>query len=73
MLEFNPGKSWLGSKEDLREYTFNILTFAYNHGVRVVAPLSWTDNQLDKGIRNSGVDEGIKQFIMQDSSERKKH
>lgn len=72
MLEFNPGKSWTGSREELREYTFKILNFAYDHGVRLVAPLSWTNNQLDKGIRNSGVDGGIKLFIMQDSSLRNK-
>ena len=68
MLEFNPGKSWTGSREELKEYTFQVLNFAYEHGARVVAPLSWTNNELDTGIRKSGVDEGIKKFIREGSS-----
>ena len=63
-LEFNPGKNWKGSKENLAEFTHRILSLAHKSGVRLIAPLSWESNSLDSGINGSGVDEGIRKFLI---------
>ncbi len=65
MVEFNPGKSWKGTKEQLRQYTLDILNLSYEKGVRVICPLSWETNSLDFGIKDSGIDKGISDFLHQ--------
>ena len=62
-VEFNPGKHWTGTREELAAYTTKILRHLHKHRCRVVAPISWESNSLDKGIRDSGVDVGIRRFL----------
>jgi len=62
-MEFNPGKDWPGSKEELRIYTRKILSELYRSGVNAIAPLAWNSSELDAGIKGTGVDQGIEDFI----------
>ena len=62
-MEFNPGKNWREGKNSLKEYTYEIISYAHRHGVRAIAPLSWQSNSLDTAVKGSGIDEGIKLFL----------
>jgi hypothetical protein len=68
-MEFHPGKDWQGSKDELRLYTRQVLSKLYHAGARAVAPLAWLPSKLDggnvgnSGIKDSGVDQGIKDFL----------
>jgi hypothetical protein len=64
LLEFNTARAFPGSKKQLTGFTKNFIAYAYKRGVRVIAPLSWESNSLDVGIKDSGVDEGIREFIL---------
>jgi hypothetical protein len=63
------GKDWEGSKDELRLYTRQVLSKLYHAGARAVAPLAWLPSKLDggnvgnSGIKDSGVDQGIKDFL----------
>ncbi len=63
-VEFNPGRSWKGTQRELADYTLALLRYLHRHGCRVVAPLSWESNALDQGIKDSGVDAGIKKYLL---------
>jgi hypothetical protein len=63
LLEFNTAEAFHGSKKELAAFTKSFIEDAYQHGVRVIAPLSWESTSLDIGIKDSGVDEGIKEFL----------
>ena len=67
-MEFNPGRRYSGLKTDLADYTYDWLSYLYSLNCRVVCPLSWLSNDLDTGILDSGMDDGIKQFIQQGPS-----
>jgi hypothetical protein len=62
-MEFNPGKDWTGNKEELRLFTRKILSRLYGAGAAAIAPLAWESSKLDAGIKGTGVDQGIKDFI----------
>lgn len=62
-LEFNTARAFNGSKSELAKFTMSFIDFSYKKGVRVIAPLAWETNNLDIGIKDSGVDDGIKAFI----------
>ena len=62
-VEFNPGKQWTGTPHELTEYTTEILRLLHRRRCRVIAPIAWESNALDQGIRDSGVDAGIRQFL----------
>ncbi|HEY0796380.1 MAG TPA: hypothetical protein VGD64_11420 [Acidisarcina sp.] len=64
LLEFNTARAFPGSREELDTFTKDFIAYAYERGVRVIAPLSWESNSLDLGIKGSGVDQGIKEFIL---------
>ena len=63
-MEFNTARAFPGSPKELTRFTKDFIAYAYDRGVRVIAPLSWESNSLDIGIKGSGVDEGIKEFIL---------
>lgn len=62
-LEFNTARAFSGSKQDLARFTLEFLKYAQAKGVRVVAPLAWEANSLDNAVKDTGVDEGIRQFV----------
>lgn len=62
-MEFNPGKNWKEGKNELKQYTYEIISYASKRGVRAIAPLSWQSNSLDTAVKGSGIDEGIKLFL----------
>ena len=62
-VEFNPGKTWKGSRRELTAYTLEVLCYLHRNRCRLVAPISWESNPLDQGIKASGVDTGIKEFL----------
>jgi len=68
-MEFHPGKEWKGTKDELRLYTRQVLGDLYRAGAGAVAPLAWLPSKLDggnignSGIKDTGVDQGIKDFI----------
>jgi hypothetical protein len=64
LLEFNTARAFPGSQKELIRFTKDFIVYAYGRGVRVIAPLSWESNSLDIGIKGSGVDEGIREFIL---------
>lgn len=64
LLEFNTARAFPGSQKELAKFTRDFIAYAYEQGVRVIAPLSWESNSLDIGIKGSGVDEGIREFIL---------
>lgn len=61
--EFNPARGWSASAGSKAKATKEFLKELYKRNCRTIAPLSWTSNSLDTGIKGSGVDAGIKQFI----------
>jgi hypothetical protein len=63
LMEFHPGKTWTGTREQLRQYTLKILSYLHAEGASVVAFLAWESNSLDRGIRDSGVDDGVKMYL----------
>jgi hypothetical protein len=63
LTEFNPGKDWKGSRAELASYTKQLLEFLSAHKVSVVALLAWESNSLDAGIKDSGIDDGIKGYL----------
>jgi hypothetical protein len=63
MPEFNPGKDWHGNRTELSDYTYEMLTFLANHGASMIGLLAWETNALDAGIKDSGVDDGIKRYL----------
>jgi hypothetical protein len=69
VMEFHPGHDWTGTNDELRLYTRAVLSDLYQSGARAVAPLAWLPskldggNQGDSGIKGTGVDQGIKDFI----------
>jgi hypothetical protein len=67
-LEFNTARAFNGTKRELALFTYEFLTFAQAHGVKVVAPLAWESNALDNAIKDSGVDDGIKAFVQKTSN-----
>lgn len=70
-MEFNPSRgNFPGGKDQVEDYTWEILSFLYEHDVRVVAPLAWISNKVDSGIRDTGVADGIRRFIMQGPKNR---
>jgi len=71
LLEFNTARAFPGSKKELTGFTKNFIEYTYGRGVRVIAPLSWESNSLDIGIKDSGVDEGIKEFILEHPNKSK--
>ena len=64
ILEFNTARGFKGTRDDLAKFTYGFMRYAYKKGVRVIAPLSWTSNSLDIGIRGTGVADGIKEFVV---------
>ena len=63
LAEFNPGVQWHGSRADLRRFSLNLLQFLAAHQVSVVALLSWESNALDTGIKDSGVDDAVRDYL----------
>jgi hypothetical protein len=63
-VEFNPGHDWNGTKDELRLFTRRILHDMYRSGCTLIAPIAWVPSQGDAGVKNTGVDEGIKEFIV---------
>jgi hypothetical protein len=68
MAEFNPGKDWQGSRTELSDYSFETLRFLADHGVTMVGLLAWEANALDAGIKDSGVDDGVKRYLIEGST-----
>ena len=60
---FHPGKTWNGSRADLRDYTRDILTYLQTNGVAAFGLLAWEDTPLDRGWKDSGADDGLKLFL----------
>jgi len=63
MPEFNPGKDWHGSRTELSDYSYQMLQILADHGVSIIGLLSWETNALDAGIKDSGVDDGVKRYM----------
>lgn len=63
LTEFNPGKDWQGTREDLATFTHNTVSFLAGRNISLIALLAWESNSLDAGIKGSGVDDGIKRFL----------
>jgi hypothetical protein len=63
LMEFHPGKTWTGTRSQLCDYTVKILSYLHAEGASVVALLAWESNSLDRGIRDSGVDDGVKLYL----------
>ncbi len=66
LTEFNPGKDWKGTRSELADYTREMIEFLASRKVSAVALLAWNSNALDAGIKDSGVDDGIRKFLEQD-------
>ena len=65
LAEFNPGVHWHGSRLELRRFSLDLLRFLADHQVSVIALLSWESNAFDTGIKDSGVDDAVKQYLTQ--------
>src|SRR5262249_43805971 len=63
LAEFNPGKNWPGSRVELSQFSFDLLRFLADHNVSIITLLAWQSNALDAGIKDSGVDDAVKQFL----------
>jgi hypothetical protein len=42
-----------------------LLRFLADHQVSMIALLAWNSNALDDGIKDSGVDDAVKQFLIE--------
>jgi hypothetical protein len=63
LAEFNPGKNWPGGRTQLSQFSFDLLRFLADHHVSIITLLAWDSNVLDAGIKDSGVDDGVKRFL----------
>ncbi len=63
LMEFNTGKGWKKSKDSLAAFTEKQISYLFFKGVDAIAWLSWNTNSLDTGIKDSGVDEGIENYL----------
>jgi len=63
LAEFNPGKNWPGSRVELSLFSFDLLRFLADHNVSIITLLAWQSNELDAGIKDSGVDDAVKRFL----------
>jgi hypothetical protein len=63
LAEFNPGKNWPGSRVELSQFSFDLLRFLADHHVSIITLLAWESNELDAGIKDSGVDDAVKRFL----------
>jgi hypothetical protein len=65
LAEFNPGKNWPGSRVELSKFSFDLLRYLSDHNVSIVTLLAWQSNALDAGIKDSGVDDAVKRFLVE--------
>jgi hypothetical protein len=63
IMEFHPGKTWNGTREELRDYTVATLDHLQASGVSAIALLAWENTPLDRGWKDSGADDGIKLWL----------
>jgi hypothetical protein len=65
LAEFNPGKNWPGSRIELSQFSFDLLRFLADRNVSIITLLAWQSNALDAGIKDSGVDDAVKRFLLE--------
>ncbi len=63
LMEFNTGKNWKESKSSLITFTEKQISYLFYKGIEAIAWLSWNSNTLDSGIKDSGIDDGIKTYL----------
>jgi hypothetical protein len=65
LAEFNPGKDWHGSRAELDRFSFDLLRFLSDHQVSMIALLAWNSTVLDPGVKDTGVDDAVKRFLIE--------
>jgi hypothetical protein len=63
LAEFNPGKTWPGTRTELAAYTYETLRFLAGRQISMVGLLAWESNALDAGIKDTGIDDGVKLYL----------
>lgn len=57
------GKAWPGTRADLAAYTDELLQFLAAHEISMVGLLAWESNALDMGVKDTGIDDGVKHYL----------